>query len=347
MARQLISYCGAPEKVFFANKRKLLAVPGIGPITANTIINHTVISKAEELLQKCQRHDIQVLHCSDKDYPDRLKQLYDAPNILYYKGNHDLNSPRTIGIVGTRNATTYGKMMVEKIVADLKWHGATIISGLAYGIDFHAHYESLKNQMPTIGVIAGGHNHIYPALHQKSAFKMMSNGGILTESQPDIVPEAHFFPERNRIIAGLSDAIIVIEAAIKGGALITAEYANNYNRDVFAVPGNTQQNYSEGCNNLIKKHKAHIYTSIRDLEYILNWETGKVRKSKMLLNMDDFSIPERKIIKVLLDNGKEMLLDELSWKSQVPVNQLASHLLNLEFRGQIKAMPGKKFILMI
>ena len=278
-------------------------------------------------------------------HPDRLKQLYDAPNILYYKGNYDLNPPRTVGIVGTRNATSYGMMMVEKIVADLKCHGVIIISGLAYGIDFHAHQESLKNQMPTVGVIAGGLNHLYPALHMKTAFKMMLNGGILTESQPDIIPEAHFFPERNRIIAGLSDVIIVIEAAVKGGALITAEYANNYNRDVFAVPGNTQQNFSEGCNNLIKKHKAHIYTSIHDLEYILNWEPGKTGKTKTVFNMDDYSIPERKIIRVLLDNGKEMLLDELSWKSQIPVNQLASHLLNLEFRGQIKAMPGKKFIL--
>jgi DNA processing protein len=172
---------------------------------------------------------------------------------------------------------------------------------------------------------------------------MYHHGGIISEHEPDIVPEAHYFPERNRIIAGLSDAVIVIEAAKKGGALITAEYANSYNREVFAIPGQIGQYYSVGCNNLIKTHKASIYTSIADLEYILNWETIKERDDREMHISSDLSIPERKILSVLKQNFNGILIDDLSWKSQIPVNQIASHLLNLEFRGYVKALPGKKF----
>jgi DNA processing protein len=343
LARQLISYCGSAEKVFAANKKKLMQIPGIGHKIAYSIQHHSTFQQAEALFAKCVKKDIRILHFTDHDYPYRLKQLYDAPDILYFKGEADLNPAKAVSIVGTRRVTGYGHSIAERIVSDLKKHNATIVSGLAYGVDHIAHKEALRVGLPTIGVIAGGMNNIYPALHLKTVERMYHHGGIISEHEPDIVPEAHYFPERNRIIAGLSDAVIVIEAAKKGGALITAEYANSYNREVFAIPGQIGQYYSVGCNNLIKTHKASIYTSIADLEYILNWETIKERDDREMHISSDLSIPERKILSVLKQNFNGILIDDLSWKSQIPVNQIASHLLNLEFRGYVKALPGKKF----
>jgi len=346
LARQLISYCGTAEKVFTANKKKLLQIPGIGYKIANSIQHHSTLEKAQDIISKCVRNNIKILHFTDHEYPNRLKQLYDMPHILFFKGNTDLNPPKAVSIVGTRRVTGYGQSITERIVQDLKKHNATIISGLAYGVDHIAHKMALRTGLPTIGVIAGGHNNIYPALHIKTADKMYQHGGILTEHDPDIIPEAHFFPERNRIIAGLSDAVIVVEAAKRGGALITAEYANNYNREVFAIPGQIGQYYSVGCNNLIKTHKASIYTSVTDLEYILNWEEPLNKKcNEDSKNATDLTIPEKKILNVLQQNINGIVIDELSWKSQIPVNQIASHLLNLEFRGYVKALPGKKFIM--
>jgi len=343
LARQLISYCVNAENVFLFSKKKLMRIPGIGSKIAYSIQNHSTLRAAEDIILKCSKNNIQILHFTDDDYPQRLKQLYDAPDILFYKGNGELNPLKIISVVGTRRVTSYGRNITERIVQDLRKHNVTIISGLAYGVDHIAHKEALNVGLPTIGVIAGGMNHIYPALHIKTVQKMYQQGGIITEHEPDIAPEAHFFPERNRIIAGLSDAIIVVEAAKKGGALITAEFANNYNREVFAVPGQIGQNYSVGCNNLIKSHKANIFTSIADLEYMLNWEPVKQNQSSNISNSADLSIPEKKIIKVLQQNINGTLIDELSWKSQIPINQIASHLLNLEFRGFVKALPGKKF----
>jgi len=343
LARQLISYCGTAEMVFSANKKKLMQVPGIGSRTAHSILQHATFRKAEELISICIKHYIKILHFTDPDYPFRLQQLYDAPDILFFKGNADLNPAKAVSIVGTRRVTGYGQSVTERIVADLKKHNATIISGLAYGVDHVSHIEALKQGLPTIGVIAGGMNHIYPALHIRTVEKMYRHGGIISEHEPNIIPEAHFFPERNRIIAGLADAVIVVEAARKGGALITAEYANNYNREVFAIPGQIGQFFSQGCNTLIRSHKASIYTSIADLEYVLNWEPVKKEDRRNINNLTDLSIPEKKIMNILQQNLEGMLIDELSWKSQIPVNQIASHLLNLEFRGHVKALPGKKF----
>ena len=345
LARQLISYCGSAREVFSANKKTLIKIPGIGHKIASSIQNRSILLKAEEVIQKCEKDNIRILHFTDEKYPERLKQLYDAPVILYYKGNADLNPSKAVSIVGTRRITTYGQRITEQIVSDLKKHNATIISGLAYGVDHLAHTQALRIGLPTIGVIAGGINNIYPSLHIKTANRMLRQGGIIAENEPDIVPEAHFFPERNRIIAGLSDAVIIIEAAKKGGALITAEFANNYNREVFAVPGQIGQHYSTGCNNLIKSHKASIYTGISDIEYILNWEPVNNTSETIINPSAELSIPEKKIMGVLQQNFEGILIDDLSWKSQIPLNQIASHLLNLEFRGYVKALPGKKFIL--
>ncbi len=347
LAKQLISYCGSPVNVFHANRKKVINIPGIGPKIADAVIRKNTLEDAEKIIRYCGNKGIRILHYTDEDYPGRLKQLYDAPTVLYFSGKGDLNPARAVGIVGTRRATGYGKSMVDEIVKALIKHKATIISGLAYGIDHHAHLSALKHKLPTLGVIAGGLSHIYPSLHLPTARTMLKEGGLLAEYPPDTVPEAHFFPERNRIIAGLCDVLIVAEAAHKGGALITAEYANNYNREVFAIPGNIHSKYSEGCNHLIKTHKAHIYTSLRDIEYIMNWDTDKTGTPVNEISWDDLSVPEKKIVQVFQANEKEILIDELSWKAQIPVNQVASHLLNLEFRGLVKALPGKKFKLLI
>lgn len=343
LAKHLISYCGSAEMVFKTPKNKLLKIPGIGPRVADQVRKGIQLQKAETIVNRCQREGIQILYYTDPQFPSRLLDLYDAPIILYNKGRGDLNPLKSIGIVGTRSATVYGKTMVEEIIRELKYHQPTIISGLAYGIDYKSHVCALANNLPTIGVIAGGYRNLYPALHKKTALEMEARGSILSEYDPDVVPEAHFFPERNRIIAGLSDVLIVVEAALSGGALITAEYANNYNREVFALPGNIHSKFSEGCNNLIKKHKAHIFTSIQDIEYIMNWPRNEMPAPGKEINWSDLSFPEKKIIRVFQKAGLEILIDELSWKSQIPINQLASHLLNLEFRGYIKALPGKKF----
>jgi len=343
LARHLISYCGSAENVFTTPKNRLLKIPGIGTRIAHEIRKKDPLEKAESIVRKCEKEGIQILFFTDNHYPYRLKELYDAPILLYSKGHCNLNPEKSVGIVGTRQATGYGKAMVDEIVRSLTPHHPTIISGLAYGIDYRAHLSALKSQLPTIGVIAGGYRNLYPALHKKTAREMELSGCILSEHEPDVVPESHFFPERNRIIAGLSDVLIVVEAGLKGGALITAEYANNYNREVFAVPGNIHTRYSEGCNNLIKNHKAHIFTSSKDIEYIMNWIMEEIPSQRNEINWTDFSIPEKKIIQLFLKSGNEILIDELSWKSQIPLNQLASHLLNLEFRGFIKTLPGKKF----
>jgi DNA processing protein len=343
LARQLISYGGTAENVFTLNKKKLMQIPGIGNKIANSIQHHATLDAAEAIVLKCRQNNIQILHFTDSLYPERLKQLYDAPDILYFKGNTALSPAKIISIVGTRRVTSYGSYITEHIVQNLRKHHVTIVSGLAYGVDHIAHQEALNVGLPTIGVIAGGMHNIYPALHIKTARKMMEKGGIITEHEPDIIPEAHFFPERNRIIAGMADAVIVIETAKKGGALITAEFANNYNREVFAVPGQIAQTFSEGCNNLIKSHKANIFTSVADLEYILNWDPIAQDQSTINCDTTDLTIPEKKIVNILRQNMGGIIIDDLSWKSQIPVNQIASHLLNLEFRGFVQALPGKKF----
>ncbi len=343
IAKNLISYCGSAEKIFSASRHKLLTIPGVGSKVADGIKRKDSFLRAEDIIKKCERDHISILFYTDEKFPYRLKELYDSPVILYVKGKGDLNPKKSVGIVGTRQATIYGKSMVDEIVKDLAPHNAAIISGLAYGIDHRSHIAAIRNDLMTIGVIAGGYRNLYPAIHKKTASNIEKNGFILSEYEPSLIPEAHLFPERNRIIAGLSDVLVVIEAAERGGALITAEYANNYNREVFSVPGNIHSKFSEGCNTLIKRHKANILTSVKDIEYIMNWNTIDISPGRPHTDWSDLSLPEKKIMEIFQKNGNEVLIDDLSWKTQIPINQLASHLLNLEFRGYIKSLPGKKF----
>jgi DNA processing protein len=346
LTKNLISYCGSAKAVFQNNKSKLSKIPGVGFKTASLISSQPYLSEAEKELKEAEKQNVKILFYTDKNYPERLKQVYDAPPLLYFKGNCNLNSLKVISIVGTRLASGYGKEVVEEIVSDLVKHEALIVSGLAYGIDIFAHRNAIKNNLPTVGVMASGSDIIYPSVHKEIASQMMANGGLLTEYRLGVKPDAHNFPMRNRIIAGMSDAVIVVEAAKKGGALITAEIAHSYNKEVFAVPGNINLKSSEGCNNLIRSLKAGIFLSIKDVENNLGWDLMKVHSKaevQQTYEMKELSVEERKIIDILLINNKELSIDDLSWKSQTNISTLASLLLNLEFQGIVKPLPGKKF----
>lgn len=341
LIKQLVSYCGSATEVFKRPKGKLQNIPGVGPATAQAITSGNTFSLAEQEFKKAERAGAQILFYTDKHYPDRLKAIDDAPTLLYFKGNGNLNHHKIVGIVGTRQATSYGKKVVEKIVEDLVPHQAMILSGLAYGIDIHAHRHAIQQQLPTIAIMGSGIDVIYPVNHADVARRMMDHGGIVTENFFGTKPDAHNFPSRNRIIAGMCDALIVVEAAETGGALITADIANSYSKDVFAVPGALGQTYSEGCNKLIKINKAALLTSVNDLQYIMNWTPGIVDTEKRM-NVE-LNAEEQQVVEAISAKGASMQIDELSWKTGIPPGVLATLLLHLEFKGIVKPLPGKLY----
>ncbi len=345
LVKQLISYCGSAANVFKTPKNKLLKIPGVGLQTAEAILTSKTFERAEQELKNCEKHNATILLHTDASFPKRLKQINDAPSILYAKGNADFNLQKVVAIVGTRNASAYGKEMTEQIVEGLKSHNALIVSGLAYGIDIQAHKTALKHNMATVGVMASGVNIIYPAIHKDTANKMLENGAVISENPIDSKPDAPKFPARNRIIAGMADAVIVVEAAARGGALITADIANSYNKDVFAVPGNVGNEFSTGCNNLIKSNKAHLINTVRDLEYIMNWEAGNENETSAPVDLSELLDEERKVMLALLELKEAIMIDNLSWKTDTSVSQLASILLSLEFKGLVKSLPGKRYTL--
>ena len=340
--RQLISYCGSAEKVFTTSKGKLRKIPGIGDVTADAIAKGKPFADAEREWKNAEREKSQLIFFVDKNYPSRLKQIPDAPSLLYAKGNIDFENPKSVAIVGTRKSTEYGRACVDQLVAGLQKHHALIISGLAYGIDIQAHKQALKNNLPTIGVMGSGVDVMYPASHLETARKMFANGGVVSENPLGTKPDAHNFPARNRIIAALCDVLVVVEAAHKGGALITAEIANSYNKDVMAFPGNVGRSYSEGCNSLIKSNRAHLIVSANDLEYVMNWSEGvKSPVNQLDCNLDSYDPDERAVLKVLMENNNQLMIDDLSWRSGLSISKLASLLLNLEFKGVVSPLPGK------
>lgn len=344
LIKQVISYTGSAEQVFKTPKGKLMQIPGVGEVTASAILNGKPFEQAEKELLRADKESVEVVFYMDKKYPTRLKNIPDAPSILYLKGNINFENPKAVAIVGTRQATSYGKERVEEIIKDLVPHNALIVSGLAYGIDIHAHKHAVKHELSTIGIMGSGMDVIYPAAHKETAKKMFEHGGLVTENSFGTKPDAHNFPQRNRIIAGLCDALIVVEAAEKGGALITAEIANSYNKDVFAYPGGVGETYSAGCNNLIKSNKAHLLTSVKDLEYIMSWDSAKPQqKAKASVSLAEYNEDEQTVLKIMIDKKANVLIDELSWKSNISVSQLAGVLLGLEFKGIVKSMPGKQY----
>ncbi len=343
--RNLVAYCGSVEEVFRQKKNLLVKIPGIGVQTALQLAKHNMFERAEEELKFVKQHDVRVLFYTDLDYPHRLQHCADAPVLLYFKGTVSLNNPRTIAIVGTRSATEYGKLFTEKFIADLKSHDVTIVSGLAYGIDICAHKAAYRNEIPTIGVVAHGLDRIYPPPHKNFAVKMTERGGLLTEYPAMTIPDRENFPSRNRIVAGISDATVVVEAAGKGGALITADIANSYNRDVFAVPGRVVDNFSSGCNEFIRQNRAALITSASDLLDMMGWADEKKAEESSVPKQRSLFIqlePEEEKLCLLLGEGK-CDADTLSWKSTMPLSKINSMLLQLEIKGAVKSLPGKMY----
>lgn len=344
LAKLLLNQFGSAEAVFKASKTQLLAIDGIGEKTAENIINTNALKIAEEQLGFIEKHKIEVLFYGNDNYPKKLKGCYDAPLLLYYKGNADLNHRRIISIVGTRNATIYGKMLCAQLVEELKNHNVLIVSGLAHGIDAAAHKECVQQEVPTVGVLGHGLDRIYPAIHKELAAKMLKNGGLLTEFLPGTNPDRENFPKRNRIIAGIADVTVVVEASLKGGALITAELANSYNKDVYAFPGRTNDEFSEGCNFLIKTNRAGLINNAKDLIYYLGWDEPQSKKKsemkqiKMPLNLNK----DEQIVFVALDE-KSLAIDDLAILTKLPQSKLAIILLTLELQGIIVALPGKTY----
>lgn len=347
-ARQLISYCGSAEEVFRTPSAKLVKIPNIGAHIANKFKEKPALDFAEKCLKIAEREGVKVLSFRSKDYPQRLKHIYDAPLVLFYKGEAELNAVRSVGIVGTRDASDYGKQFTEELVQDLQKYDPLIVSGLAYGIDIAAHRAALRYHLPTIGVMASGLDIIYPAVHKNTAFKMIEQGGLLSENPFGTKPDASRFPARNRVIAGLVDAVIVVEAKAKGGALITANLANDYNREVLAVPGSVYQQTAAGCHQLIKQNKAHLLSNVEDLVKLMQWEENspKSRSVNLHLNFADLSASEQKIVAVLQNAPQKTLqIDQLAGAAQLPIAEIHNYLLNLELLGLVKALPGSKYSL--
>ena len=353
LTRQLMSYGGAAKNVLMMPPGKLRRIPGVGAATVAILTGkdrEAAFRKAEADLKKAEKDGVEIIFYTSKRFPSRLKLIPDAPAILYYKGTADLNAPKIVAIVGTRQATDYGREQTERIIKGLRPHQPLVVSGLAYGIDIMAHRAALQEGLETVGVMATGLDRIYPPTHQKTAEKMRAQGGLLTEFPFGTPPDRYNFPARNRIIAGLADGTVVVEAAIKGGALITAELALSYDRDVLAVPGNLGSAASEGCNALIRDNKAALYAEPRDLEQLLNWDAALHQSGKFKpapsYSADDFTTDEFALLTVLAAApGREAQMDDLAWKAQLPIHAVASLLLGLEFRGVVRALPGKKFAL--
>lgn len=345
LAKNLIAYLGSVEAVFKENRKNLAKIPGIGSVLSGEITKQGVLKRAEKEMEFIQKNNIRPIFYTDASFPFRLKECADAPVMIYVKGNRNLNDGKFISIVGTRKATEGGKQLCQSIVADIaaKLSSVTIVSGLAYGIDICAHRAALDNHLPTIAVLGHGLDRIYPYVHASVAREMMQNGGLVAEYLSETMPDKQNFVQRNRIIAGMSDAIIVMESARKGGALITAELGNDYNRDVFAVPGRVGDEWSAGCNYLIKKNKSFLMESADDLIQMMNWEptlTEKKNETTQIALFENLSESDQKLIELLHQFPDGVNVNELTVKLKKPYSRLSSQLLDLEFKGLVRCLPG-------
>jgi len=343
-AKKLLAYVGSAEGVFKEKKQNLLKIPGIGTLLANEISNTEALNLADKEIEFVEKHKIKVLFYTDAEYPRRLKQCEDSPIVLYFKGNCNLDQAKILGIVGTRRATPYGLENCKNLISDLKekGHQVLIVSGLAFGIDVAAHKNALKMEQETVATLGHGLNTIYPAIHRAVAKEIVQHGGLITELPSTAVLDPAHFVKRNRVIAGLSDATVVIESGRKGGSLITANIANSYNRDVFAFPGRINDKYSEGCNNLIKTNQAALIESAADIEYLLGWQTNKKAKVIQSQLFVELNTEETQLMAILRENGKTPI-DIVASKSQLPMSKISSILLKLEFSGLVLSHPGKVY----
>ena len=345
-AKKLLQHFGSPETIFQAKKTELAKIDGIGKSTISNLHKKDCFEQAESEILFLEKEDINVFSFQCNDYPERLKNCHDAPLLLFQSGNVNWNNSKIISIVGTRQITTYGMDFTKKLLEEIAPLNPIIVSGFAYGVDIVAHQAAMEHNLQTIGVLAHGLNQIYPKNHKKYMAKMQENGGFLTEFWTYSKPDRENFVKRNRIVAGISEATIVVESAERGGSLITAEIANDYNREVFAVPGRATDKYSQGCNNLIKTQRAQMITSAADLIYLLNWdiknkttvENKAIQKQLFVTLSED----EQKIYNYLQTKGKE-LMDIIALDCDLPIFKISSILLNMELKGVVKPLPGKVF----
>ena len=340
--KRFVQYCGSAEAVFKETRKSLGKITGMREASIDAICKpKEYLKRAEEEIDFMEKNDIRPLFFLDSDYPRRLLQCDDAPMMLYYKGKANLNANRVVAIVGTRNITEYGKENCNQLVEDLKGDSVLVVSGLAYGVDTCAHKASVKNGIPTVGVMGCGMQQVYPAANKKLAADMQEQGGILTECMSGTPPDRENFPRRNRIIAGMADAVVVIESAMKGGSLITADLANSYSRDVFAYPGRVMDIYSQGCNYLIRTNRAHLMESVLNLRYIMRWNS-ETKNEKQTAMFREFTA-EEKLIMDCFGSSAVVNLDDIIVKTELPTTKIAAILLTLEFDGVLMAMPGKRY----
>jgi len=343
-ARNLIAYVGSVEGVFQEKEKNLLKIPGIGEVNAKRVVRQNVLERAKREIDFILKNRVQTFFYLDDNYPTRLKGCSDAPIILYFKGNANLNERRIISIVGTRNATNYGKEICEELIRSFseKSYSILVVSGLAYGIDVQAHKSCLKYNIPTVGIFAHGLDTIYPSLHAPIASKMLENGGLISDFISGTKIDRANFLRRNRIIAGMADATIIVESAKKGGALVTADIANSYNRDVFAFPGRSTDLYSQGCNKIIKMNEAVLVENQADIEKAMNWDikipTIRAYQTSLFVELTP---EEQKLVDLL--KGGDRFIDEITIETQLPMSKVSSLLLALEFQGAITSLPGKMY----
>ncbi|GCB33367.1 DNA-processing protein DprA [Bacteroides faecalis] len=349
-AKRLIDGMKSATDVFRFRKDLPDRLPDVNERIIKALDCPQVIVRAEQELEFVQKSRIRCLTFTDEDYPSRLRECEDAPIVLFFKGNADLNSLHIINMVGTRNATEYGTQICTTFLRELKalCPDVLVVSGLAYGIDIHAHREALANELSTVGVLAHGLDRIYPYVHRKTAIDMLDNGGLLTEFLSGTNPDRHNFVSRNRIVAGMCDATIVIESAEKGGSLITAELAEGYNRDCFAFPGRTSDEYSKGCNQLLRDNKASLLLSAEDLVKAMGWNSDsysvKVESVQRSLFLD-LSVEEQKIVDLLEKQG-DLQINALVVGTDIPVHKMSALLFELEMKGVIRVLAGGMYQLL-
>ncbi|GAB4490437.1 MAG: DNA-processing protein DprA [Saprospiraceae bacterium] len=344
-AKVLISYCGGAEEVFRASKKELVKIPGVGPVTADYLLSSAPLRLAERELAFLEHHGVEAFFYTHEKYPARLKQCHDCPLMIYFKGSsHDLLSARRIvAIVGTRQPTEHGKAICEEIVEGLAAYNVVVVSGLAFGIDITAHRKACALDIPNIGVLGHGLSNIYPSQHRSTALKMLENGGLITEYTHDTKPEREHFPMRNRIIAGLSDVLVVVETAVAGGSMISAELACQYERELFAVPGRVRDPKSAGCNLLIKKEEAKLAETAADIAAALRWDEADKQKSVQTQLFLDLNPAETSLLNIIREQP-EIPIDQLTLAAKLPPGELASLILGLEFKGVIRTLPGKRYM---
>jgi len=345
LIRNIVAYLGDEEAVFKEKEAVLAKIPGVGTRQAAIIVSSDVIQRAEQEIEFIEKNELRVSYFLDHSYPARLNQCEDAPALIYYKGNHSLDTNKMLAVVGTRNVTENGKDNCRNLIKEIATYYpyTTIVSGLAYGVDICAHKAALEFGLPTIAVLAHGLDRIYPSMHKDVANRLQINGALVTEFMSGTNPDRQNFVKRNRIIAGLSDATLVVESAEKGGSLITAHIAQSYNRDVLAFPGRVDDEYSKGCNKLIKTNVAAMIESVDDMDYALGWERRNHKSDAKQLSM--FVQPEGDsgIVYSMLRQEKQATLNLLSLKTGKPVNLISSLLLQLEFEGLVKSLPGNVY----